>query len=145
MLNAKLLNYWHSILPAGLPLIPTLGNNDVFHHNQLAFHPTRPHDELDFYANLWKELLPSSQRSVFRMGGYFFRDVLQGKLRIVSLNTMYWFRDNKLVNDCHSEESAGSVQLEWVDSVVQDAKQHGLPVYLMGHIPPRYQYMKPYV
>ncbi|KAI9253991.1 Metallo-dependent phosphatase-like protein [Phascolomyces articulosus] len=113
-----------------IPIIPCLGNNDVYPHNRIVDHD----DILPFFANLWEDYIPPSERNHFLQGGYFVKDI--GKnLRIISLNTMYFIKKNKSVNSCRKNGPARD-HMQWFDEALKQAKIDKKRVFIMGHVPP---------
>jgi endopolyphosphatase len=68
-----------------VPIVPTFGNNDIMPHNILLAGPNKWTVE---YLNIWKGFIPEAQRHQFQQGGWFFVEVIPGKLAVVSLNTL---------------------------------------------------------
>ncbi|KAI8374173.1 Metallo-dependent phosphatase-like protein [Radiomyces spectabilis] len=116
-----------------IPLIPCIGNNDVYPHNRLDDNRTDA-DLLTFYERLWRPWIPVDQRPVFRQGGYFAVDIAP-RLRVLSLNTMYFFSRNKAVKNCVSEGAARD-HIRWFEDELAKARRDGVTVYVMGHVPP---------
>ncbi|KAJ3200538.1 Endopolyphosphatase, partial [Clydaea vesicula] len=146
--NLALQYILESLTPYGkkhinIPIIPSIGNNDVYPHNSLLWiDHKRPgknkrNSVLEFYAALWDIFIPHSQMKTFKRGGYFFVEISE-KLVIVSLNTMYWFEKNVFVGDCKKKErTAGGVHLTWLEKeVLIPARKSGKKVLLSGHIAP---------
>lgn len=82
--------------PFTVPIVPTLGNNDIFPHNIMIAGPS---DVTRKYETIWDDFVPYSQYHVFRKGAYFWRQVVPGKngisgpgsvggLAVFSLNTL---------------------------------------------------------
>lgn len=68
-----------------VPVVPTVGNNDIVPHNIFA---EGPNQWTKSYAKLWKNLIPEEQRHSFERGAWFFVEVIPNKLAVFSLNTM---------------------------------------------------------
>lgn len=85
--------------PTTVPVVPTLGNNDIYPHNIMLPGPSKlTHD----FVELWKPFIPEDQYHVFHKGAYFWQQVVPGKngrmgdlsqggLVVFSLNTLYVF------------------------------------------------------
>lgn len=80
-----------------VPIIPTLGNNDIFPHNIMTAGPNRVTRE---FSDIWRRFIPQDQYHVFDKGAYFWTQVVpgtngkmglnsRGGLSVISLNTMY--------------------------------------------------------
>lgn len=131
--NARVLQLLLGSFP-NVPIIPTIGNNDVILHNSLA---EGPNEDLDYLWDLWKTVIPSTQQQVFLKGGYFsfaFRN-----LRIISLNTLFFYRKNLKTTECHVG-SIGSRQLDWLRLELTESKARNQTVYIIGHIAPRIEF-----
>jgi hypothetical protein len=116
--------------PRHIPLIPSIGNNDVHPHNTLG----DDHGLLSFYSQLWHPWIPSDQQSTFQAGGYFAVD-LGRRLRALSLNTMYFYIKNDAVRGCHKPGIA-QTQMLWLEQQLTKARNENVKVYVMGHVPP---------
>ncbi len=68
-----------------VPVIPTIGNNDVSPHNELA---PGPNTWTKAYSDVWKDFIPARQRHAFRRNGWFYVEVIPDRLAVISLNTM---------------------------------------------------------
>ena len=95
----------------------------------------------------WRAFVPRDQDDVFLRGAYFHVDNVgpNGALRLLSINTIYWFESNKLVDGCPRRPKkgkgkhkidAGNEELEWLASELQEAREQGKKVHLVGHVPP---------
>jgi hypothetical protein len=134
-LNRIVASYFSdSPILKNIPLIPTIGNNDIHPHNQLDWTPGSPNEILEFFADLWKEYIPKDQIEIFLDGGYYFTRVGEDII-VVSLNSMYFFLSNTRVGDCVGD-TAGDAQLDWLTSVLDMAKFENARVLIIGHAPP---------
>lgn len=114
-------------------VIPSLGNNDVFPHNLFALGPTLQTRE--FY-NIWSNFIPQEQQRAFARGTSFFVEVIPGKLAVLSLNTLYLYKANPLVDNCNSKKEPGYQILLWLGYVLEELRARGMKVWLSGHVPP---------
>lgn len=69
-----------------------------------------PNSATKSLGNLWRDLIPEEQWHTFNFGGYFLKE-LGGGLGIVSLNTIYWFGNNKGVEGCKGKRDPGNMEL----------------------------------
>ena len=69
-----------------IPIVPTLGNNDVLPHNIFKEGPNK---WTKTYLDIWKLFIPQDQKEEFRKGGYFSVEVIPNQLAVISLNTLY--------------------------------------------------------
>lgn len=112
-----------------ITVIPCLGNNDVYPHNRPV-----DHDSIyNFYQQIWNKWIPPSQRPVFQKGGYFATDT--ASYRVLSLNSMYFLKRNKRVNNCRKSGPARD-HLLWLEQELQRARDDNAQVVIIGHVPP---------
>lgn len=114
-----------------IPLVPAIGNNDIHPHNQIG----DDHGLLSFYSQLWHDWIPQDQQSSFQAGGYYAVDVGEG-LRVLSLNTLYFYRKNKQVKGCH-KDGLSKQHMDWFEQqLIKAKKESNTQIYIMGHVPP---------
>ncbi|TPX63730.1 hypothetical protein SpCBS45565_g06423 [Spizellomyces sp. 'palustris'] len=122
-----------------IPIVPNIGNNDIWPHNDLVYTPSVPNPTLDFYATLWKPFIPADQIEEFRRHGSFAVEVAPNVV-VASINTMYLSDGNKQVDDCRESKdgplAAGDDVLQWLANVLNAARQDRKAVYVAGHVPP---------
>ncbi|TPX39309.1 hypothetical protein SeLEV6574_g07312 [Synchytrium endobioticum] len=121
--------------PTTIPIVPSLGNNDVPIHNHLPYHPDGSSPVLNFYLKLWSKYIPDDQKETFRVGGYLVRQVAPG-LQVVALNTLYLWSSNEAVTECRNLTTAGGAHLQWLEKVLSKARYMNYRVYLSGHVAP---------
>ncbi|KAJ8608671.1 hypothetical protein MRB53_039555 [Persea americana] len=68
-----------------IPIIPTIGNNDILPHNIFTKGPNK---WTKAYQQLWKPFIPEEQRHQFDRGAWFYVEVIPNKLAVFSLNTL---------------------------------------------------------
>ena len=84
---------------ANLSFYP-VSNNDIMPHNLMDTGPSLQTREL-FEA--WRPFIPQVQMHTYLMGAYYFQEVIPNQLAVLSLNTMYWFDSNPMVDDCDNK------------------------------------------
>lgn len=114
-------------------VVPSLGNNDVFPHNMFAMGPTLQTRE---YYRIWNSFVPQEQQRIFDRSASFVTEVIPGKLAVISINTLFLFKSNPLVDNCDSKKQPGYQLLVWFGNVLQELRDRGLKVWLSGHVPP---------
>ncbi|GBB84220.1 hypothetical protein RclHR1_10840005 [Rhizophagus clarus] len=114
-----------------IKFIPTLGNNDEWVHNQLEGGQNTLFSNL---TQIW-EPLKLNLTSDFLKGGYFRQDI-NSKLSIFSLNSMYFFSHNERIEDCKHKNSPGAIQLKWFRHQLISARKEKRKVFIVQHIPP---------
>jgi hypothetical protein len=116
--------------------IHSLGNNDCYPHN--IFYeggPTNP--TIRRFLDIWRPFIPYDQLHTFQSGGYFSVDVIPGKVRVLAINTLYFYNSNAAVDGCDVKGDPGKDHMDWLDTQLQLARQLNLKVHITGHVPPR--------
>ncbi|WFD04820.1 endopolyphosphatase [Malassezia vespertilionis] len=137
--SAQLLQHYFP----GIPIVPNLGNNDVFKHNIMLPGHSK---ELDAFLDAWRDLIPHDMVDSFRKGGYFATEVIPNTLGVISLNTLYFYDTNSAVAGCprrvsgalEEEADIGTVQLEWLMDQLLRFRQRNMQVHIIGHVPPTF-------
>lgn len=113
--------------------IPSLGNNDVYPHNLFAVGPT--FQTREFYK-LWRPFVPQSQMHIFNQGVYYFQEVIPNHLAVLSINTLYLFQSNPLVDSCDRKKDPGYKLFLWLGFTLKELRKRNMKVWLTGHVPP---------
>ncbi|KAI9286597.1 Metallo-dependent phosphatase-like protein [Umbelopsis sp. AD052] len=119
-----------------VPIVPSFGNNDCYPHN--IFYeggPTNP--TIRRFLDIWRPFIPYDQLHTFQSGGYFAVDVIPGKIRVLALNTLYFYNSNAAVDGCDARGDPGRLHMVWLDTQLELARQLKLKVHITGHVPPR--------
>ncbi|TFK55714.1 hypothetical protein OE88DRAFT_1621507 [Heliocybe sulcata] len=135
-LNRVMANKMQEVfLSKGIPVVPSLGNNDVWRKNILM---PGPNDITHEYSSIWKAFIPFPSLQVFQRGAYYSAEVIPDHLAVVSLNTMYFYDSNKAVGGCEFKErdDPGNLQLDWLEVQLEMYRQRSMKVWLSGHVPP---------
>ncbi|KAI9221687.1 Metallo-dependent phosphatase-like protein [Blastocladiella britannica] len=115
-----------------IPILHSIGNNDVYPHNSLA--PTSP--TLARLAVSWSSAIPDSQRATFIQGGYYAVP-LGPNLMGLSLNTLFFYAPNDQATDCAADPNGpGGAHLAWIADQLATARAAGHAVVIAGHVPP---------
>ncbi|SPC61264.1 related to PPN1 - vacuolar endopolyphosphatase [Ustilago sp. UG-2017b] len=135
-LNRWTLSQLETAFP-GVPLIPTVGNNDIFPHNILFPGPNAVTKE---YVQIWRDHIPEYEFHTFEQGGYYVKEILPNRLAAMSLNTLYFYDNNKAVDGCVKRKGKkadpGTAQLDWLEVQLDLFRRRGMQVHLLGHVPP---------
>lgn len=126
-------------------VLPVVGNNDVFPHNQLPLGPT---EIMSNYAELWNHWLepvatPGYEEN-FTLAGFYSASPVPG-IRVISLNTLFygveWCPDNTTL--CSPDEIASAQreddpmgQFQWLESELVAAGEAGERVLIQSHVGP---------
>ncbi|RMZ79785.1 hypothetical protein DV738_g3194, partial [Chaetothyriales sp. CBS 135597] len=116
-----------------VPIVPTFGNNDILPHNIFSPGPNRWTKK---FSEIWNVFVPSEQRHTFTRGGWFFSEVIPGKLAVFSLNTLYFFDSNSAVDGCDAKTEPGYEHFEWLRIQLQFLRERDMKAILIGHVPP---------
>jgi len=119
----------------GIPVIPSLGNNDVWPHNIMSPGPNSITNE---FASIWKSFIPFPHLQVFQRGAYFSVEVIPDTVAVISLNTMYFYDSNKAVGGCefNDRDDPGNLQFDWLAVQLKSFRSRNMQVWLSGHVPP---------
>ncbi|KAF7332218.1 RFX-type winged-helix domain-containing protein [Mycena kentingensis (nom. inval.)] len=119
----------------GIPVVPSLGNNDVWPHNILQPGPNAITSE---FASIWKQFIPFPYLQIFQRGAYYAVEVIPDALAVISLNTMYFYDSNKAVGGCQflDRDDAGNLQFDWLEVQLKGFRARGMQVWISGHVPP---------
>ncbi|KAI9179353.1 Acid sphingomyelinase-like phosphodiesterase 3b [Blastocladiella emersonii ATCC 22665] len=120
-------------------VFPTVGNLDIHPHNLLD-----PPHNTTLLGNLARALAPvvppasPAAAALARNGTYHV--AVTPLLHVVSLNTMYWSKDNAWSRgDCDVPGSPGAELIDWLDATLTEiGAAHGAQAraILLGHVPP---------
>jgi endopolyphosphatase len=116
-----------------VPIVPSLGNNDILPHNIFLEGPNRWTAN---FLDIWQQFIPEHQRHQFQRGGWFSVEVIPGKLMVFSLNTLYFFASNSAVDGCASNKEPGYEQFEWLRVQLNLLRARGMKAIIIGHVPP---------
>ncbi|KAG0298639.1 Endopolyphosphatase [Linnemannia gamsii] len=116
-----------------IPIVPSIGNNDVYPHNIMEKGPNRI---LQHFSDIWSKFIPESQYHTFQHGGYYVSEVVPGKITVFSLNTLYFFNQNAAVDGCFNEDEPGTDQMDWLEVELESLRKRKMTAYLTGHVPP---------
>lgn len=127
--NSKVASMLSSL---GVPLVPSIGNNDVYPHDQLCMGPNDVN--IANLSAIWAPFIPSDQQSTFKQLGCYTRRI-SSTLWVISVNSMVMYKKNKCGSGCHSGDN-GDYVLSWINEQLKLAQASGATVYLTGHVPP---------
>ncbi|KAK2760754.1 Endopolyphosphatase [Arachnomyces sp. PD_36] len=116
-----------------IPIVPSIGNNDIMPHNIMKDGPNRWTKRL---GEIWHKFIPEEQRHSFHEGGWYFTEVIPDKLAVVSLNTMYFFDKNSAVDGCKHKSEPGYEHMEWLRIQLQSLRKRKMKAIIIGHVPP---------
>ncbi|KAJ7095396.1 endopolyphosphatase [Mycena belliarum] len=119
----------------GIPVVPSLGNNDVWPHNIMIPGPNSITSE---FASIWKAFIPFPHLQIFQRGAYYAVEVIPDAVAVISLNTMYFYDSNKAVGGCEfkDRDDAGNLEFDWLEVQLKGFRDRGMQVWISGHVPP---------
>ncbi|WVQ75194.1 hypothetical protein IAR50_004805 [Cryptococcus sp. DSM 104548] len=133
-LNRMIVDKMLDTFGKDMPIVPSIGNNDIYPHNVLSPGPSRITSE---FLSIWKRFIPPEASHVFERGAYFSSEVIPDKLAVISMNTLFWYDSNTLVDGCgdHSNDP-GALEMDWLEVQLSNFRERGMQVWLTGHVPP---------
>ncbi|ODV59870.1 endopolyphosphatase, partial [Ascoidea rubescens DSM 1968] len=114
-------------------LIPSLGNNDVYPHNLFSPGPTLQSRQL---WKIWERFVSNDQYHVFENGVYFFSEIIPNHLAVLSINTLFLFKSNPLVDNCDNRKQPGYKLFTWLGVTLKELRRRNMKVWMTGHVPP---------
>ena len=125
----------HDDSPHGLsiPIVPTIGNNDILPHNIFKSGPNKWTKK---FLEIWKKFIPEFQRHSFVEGGWYTIEVIPKRLAVISLNTMYFYESNSAVDGCEDKSEPGFEHMEWLRVQLELLRSRQMKAILIGHVPP---------
>ncbi|KAF8076398.1 endopolyphosphatase, partial [Lyophyllum atratum] len=119
----------------GIPVVPSLGNNDVWPHNIMTSGPNSITYE---FSKIWNDFIPFPYLQVFQRGAYYSVEVIPNQVAVISLNTMYFYDSNKAVGGCgfHDPDDPGNLQIDWLEVQLKTYRHRNMQVWITGHVPP---------
>ncbi|KAJ1914170.1 Endopolyphosphatase [Mycoemilia scoparia] len=128
-----------------VPVVFSLGNNDMKKHNILA-KPNKQSTRKYFSQMvdiMGSDFIPTTQIPTFLYGGYYSYAIPDLPTTVISLNTLFFSKDNYKVGGCRAENSPGLGQLAWLRAQLMDARKHGRKVIIIGHHIPNLRNYRP--
>ncbi|KIJ70553.1 hypothetical protein HYDPIDRAFT_105296 [Hydnomerulius pinastri MD-312] len=126
----------------GIPVVPSLGNNDIWPHNILL---PGPNDVTRTFSSIWSNFIPESSQASFLQGGYYSVEVIPDAVAVISLSTMYYYDSNKAVKGClfSDRTDPGNMQFDWLEEQLKSFRSRQMQVWVIGHVPPSNQHYFP--
>jgi sphingomyelin phosphodiesterase acid-like 3 len=129
---AFMARWMGSVVPAGVPVYPALGNNDSGCNDY--------GEDTQFHRSAARRWAPLAQRggrapgfvAAFDSGGYYTARPPSASATLVVLNDVYWSRSY----DASCGPDHGQRELQWLAGVLQSARAAHRRVWLASHIPP---------
>ncbi|KAJ3880320.1 Metallo-dependent phosphatase-like protein [Lentinula edodes] len=144
-LNGSIANRMNEIFTMkGIPVVPSLGNNDIYPHNILA---PGPNSIINEFYKIWQAFIPFPYQQAFQRGAYFAVEVVPNALAVISLNTLYFYDANDAVGGCSYTEpnDPGNLQFTWLEDQLISYREREMQVWITGHVPPSNYFPECYV
>jgi len=120
----------------GTPILHVMGNLDGYYHNQV---PSLA-DKNEYYTytyNIFIRGHPGNHKietpdniKTFQNGGYYYYD-LNTNVRILAINSMYFFKENEKEND----NDAAKEQMKWIRNQLNSLSEQHKKAILFMHVP----------
>ncbi|KAG1735436.1 Metallo-dependent phosphatase-like protein [Suillus lakei] len=125
----------HVFLSKGIPVVPSLGNNDIWPHNTLSAGPNKIFEE---FSSIWSAFIPPTSSASFHQGAYFSIEIVPDAVAAISLNTLYFYKKNHAVGGCDytDPKDPGNVHLDWLEEQLEAFRSRQMQVWITGHVPP---------
>jgi len=125
----------HVFLSKGIPVVPSLGNNDIWPHNTL---PAGPNSIFDEFSSIWSAFIPPTSSASFHQGAYFSTEIIPDAVAVISLNTLYFYKKNHAVGGCgfSDPDDPGNIHLDWLEEQLEAFRARQMQVWITGHVPP---------
>ncbi|GAA5820840.1 hypothetical protein JCM11251_001839 [Rhodosporidiobolus azoricus] len=152
---AQDLSRWHASLAgngtntsspvqARPPSYPAFGNHDVvpvnaFPRNSTLDYDTRgsPQWAYELCARDWERWIGGEAAAQVRTRSGCYSRVHPGtNLRIISLNTNYWYKQNFWAYDSNTMSWDSNGIIMWLASELDEAEKAGQRAWIIGHMPP---------
>ncbi|KAI0342171.1 sphingomyelin phosphodiesterase [Trametopsis cervina] len=137
------LKEWNDQMAAsiGLTVYPAIGNHDTSPVNSFPRNTTSPavgssQFVFDTQSAGWEHWIGrTAAKQVHDMSGSYAAVVSGRKLRIISMNTQYWYKQNFWVYDSNAQVPDPNGLLAFMTSQLQAAEDAGERAWIIGHIP----------
>ncbi|KAF8351449.1 Metallo-dependent phosphatase-like protein [Amanita rubescens] len=122
-------------LERGIPVVPSIGNNDIWPHNLMTL---GPNEITKAFSGIWKDFIPQQEQASFLRGAYFSTEVIPDKVAVLSLNTIYFYDSNDAAAGCPYDGPGdpGNLEFDWLEEKLVSYRERGMQVWLAGHVPP---------
>ncbi|KAG1836936.1 Metallo-dependent phosphatase-like protein [Suillus subalutaceus] len=101
----------HVFLRKGIPVVPSLGNNDIW----------RPNKIFEEFSSIWSAFIPPTSSASFHQGGYFSTEIIPDAVAAISINTLYFYQKNHAVEGCRyaDPKDPGNIHLDWLEEQLE--------------------------
>ncbi|GAA5905328.1 hypothetical protein JCM6882_003745 [Rhodosporidiobolus microsporus] len=127
----------------GAPSYPVIGNHDIAPVNAFprspsnSSSPTSAQWTFDLSARAWERWIGRrAARQVKEQSGCYSVVHEGTRLKVVSLNTNYWYKQNFWLYDSDIPVWDPNGILTWLAAELDHAEREGLRVWIIGHMPP---------
>ncbi|CAA7268233.1 unnamed protein product [Cyclocybe aegerita] len=122
------------------PIFPVIGNHDVTPVNSFPRNTTKGQSSQWVYntqSSGWASLIGANAANQVKGDSGSYASVVPGtKLRIISLNTIYWYKLNFWLFDTNATQPDPNGVLSFMVRQLQEAEDAGQRAWIIGHMPP---------
>lgn len=125
----------HVFLSKGIPVVPSLGNNDIWPHNRLSAGPNEIFEE---FSSIWSAFIPPTSSASFHQGAYFSVEIIPNAVAAISINTLFFYKKNHAIGGCNyaDPKDPGNIHLDWLEEQLESFRSRQMQVWMTGHVPP---------
>ncbi|TFK22448.1 sphingomyelin phosphodiesterase [Coprinopsis marcescibilis] len=124
----------------GAPVYAALGNHESAPTNAFPRNTTKKSNSqwvFDSLSEGWKPIIgPVAAQQAAHLSGSYSIVVPGTNLRIISLNTVYWYKNNWWLYDSNNAQPDPNGILQFTVEQLQVAEDAGHRAWIVGHIPP---------
>ncbi|KAF5311082.1 hypothetical protein D9619_007799 [Psilocybe cf. subviscida] len=123
----------------GAPIYPVIGNHEAAPVNSFPRNTSNDDSQwvFDTQSQGWSPLIGSAAASASQhMSGSYSSVVSGTNLRIISLNTIYWYKDNLWLFDSENQQPDPNGILAFAVQELQAAEDAGQRAWIIAHMPP---------
>ncbi|KAJ7198285.1 sphingomyelin phosphodiesterase [Mycena pura] len=123
------------------PVYPSIGNHDTAPVNAFARSTSHTANDSQFVFDIqsadWEHWIqPAAAYEVLHNSGSYSTLVQGTSLRILAINTQYWYKQNFWLYDSDAFQPDPNDVLAFMIEELQRAEDRGERVWIIGHIPP---------
>lgn len=126
---------------SNVPLYGVIGNHDVAPTNSFPRNTTittlSSQWDIELFSNTWAKWIGEEGAQLLQTTSGCYSRIHPGtNLKIISLNTGFWYKANFWLYDSDDFQPDPNGILAWLISELQDAENRGLKAWIIGHLSP---------
>lgn len=123
-----------------VPVYPALGNHESAPSSLFVRNTTTKINQqwvFDAVSKGWEPTIgAAAAQQAARLSGSYALNVPDTKLKIISINTVYWYKTNFWLYDSDTQQPDPNGIIEFAVRELQAAEDAGQRVWIIGHMPP---------